>query len=147
MIIKQTTRNEENLELSKEDMMRLIDNNRSRARAFCNVIISVSSLFFSTSFVILFFIQEKSEALSKLSLISSLLVTTNLIMIAAIFAATMIVFSRRPIAIATKTESILYQAGLYRKELRYANYAFGLLLVGMIIFLTALVIFSVQSIP
>ena len=139
--ITKHTVNQEDDTLSKEDMLRIVEENRLRVRSFSNLAVTVCSLFFSTSFIILFFIQEKMKV-GHIKLLYFMLILVNVIMIAAIAFATLVAYNKEPHALATKTGTILHQANLYRHEHRYAYIALILMLIGLSVFLLTMGLYA-----
>jgi membrane protein YdbS with pleckstrin-like domain len=66
-----------------KEVLSVIDNNRTRVRNLCNIIMTSCSLFLSSSFVVLFFFIK--ESYQNNSLVIALLLLSAVMLIVAIF--------------------------------------------------------------
>jgi hypothetical protein len=142
---KTNSRIQDEDKLSQDDMLKLIENNRQRIRIFSNNIITVCGILIPTSFLLLFFFQEKmtSHTLTMPTSIPILLVSSNTIMIVALIFSALTSHSKQPISIGTKSSAILYLSNLYKREQKLSIIALILVLIGLLIFLSSMIIYTV----
>jgi hypothetical protein len=115
------------------EVLSVIENNRTRVRNLCNMILSSCSLFLSSSFVVLFFLIK--ESYQNNSLIIVLLILSDVMLIIAIFFTVLSAYTREPRVITTEFALISTQAFYYHKEQKNSRFAIIFLFGGIVTFL------------
>lgn len=127
--------------ISIDHILKIIDNNRTRIRTLGGIILTVCGLLLSTSFVVLFFILKNIEFHIS-SLVPILLLVTSASLTCAIVCSVLSALLPMPVAVVTKIELVDFWTKTYRREYRRVILAVCFLLIGIILFVIALGIFS-----
>lgn len=125
-----------------KEVLSVIENNRTRVRNLCNIILTSCSLFLSSSFVVLFFLIK--ESYPNNSLIIVLLLLSAVMLIAAIFFTVLSAYIRNPKVITTEFALISVQTYYFHKEQKNSRIAIVFLFAGIITFLVALIFFATK---
>jgi hypothetical protein len=122
-----------------DELVDLLENNRSRVRALVNSIITVCGLILSASFVVLFFILKESSNLIS-SIVPIILFSVVISLLISMISGLISIYVPSPTAISTKIKLIDTLVGTYRTEQRRAAVSVTFLLIGIVLFFLSLVI-------
>lgn len=132
---------ESDILVTADDILKIIDNNRTRIRTLSSIVLSVCGLLLSTSFVVLLFILNNAKFYIP-RLVSIILFATSASLTCAIVCSVLSALLPIPMAVATKLELIDFWTKTYRQEYRRVTLAVCFLIVAIILFVIALGILS-----
>ena len=127
--------------VSIDDVLKIIDSNRTRVRTLGGIVLTVCGLLLSTSFVILFFILKNNEFHIS-PLVPILLLITSASLTCAIVCSVLSALLPMPVTIISKIELVDFWTKTYRREYRRVILAVCFLLLSIILFVIALSTFS-----
>lgn len=127
-----------------KEVLSVIDNNRTRVRNLCNILLTSCSLFLSSSSVVLFFLIK--ESYPNNSLIIALLLLSDVMLIVAIFFTVLSAYIREPKVITTEFALISTQTYYFHKEQKNSRIAIVFLFGGVITFLVSLLVFATRAV-
>lgn len=125
-----------------KETLSIIENNRTRVRNLCNIILSSCSLFLSSSFVVLFFFIK--EFYPNAPLIIALLLLSDIMLIVAILFTVLAAYIREPKVITTEFALVSMQTYYLHKEQKHSRIAILFLFGGIITFLASLFFFAMR---
>lgn len=128
--------------VSADNVLTIIENNRSRIRTLSGTILNVCGLLLSTSFVVLFFILSDTKFL--IALISPILIfSASACLVVSIIYSVLSVHLPSPVAVPTKLELIDVLTAIYHREYRKAVISVLFLIISIILFVGALISFGI----
>jgi len=127
-------------ELSFKDTLSILEGNRARVRSLCSMILTSSSIFLSTSFVILFFLIREYTKDSFTIIVT--LISSDTSIIFSIFFCLISAYLKEPKSITTQFSLISQQAYYYKKEQKNARTAIVFLFIGIVTFMVGLFLFA-----
>jgi hypothetical protein len=125
-----------------KEVLSVIENNRTRVRNLCNIVMTSCSLFLSSSFVVLFFLIK--EPYKNITLIIAILLLSNVMLIVAILFTVLSAYIREPKVITTEFALISIQTYYLHKEQKNSRVAIIFLFGGIITFLVGLIFFAIR---
>lgn len=141
-ITKQVLKNENSV--TQDEIISILENNRTRIRSLGSMILTVCGLLMSTSFIILFFIFKEASVKTSLIipiLLFSIIGSLTISIILGVFSA----YMPTPTTVCTKLELVDVLTNIYRCEHRRITISIAFLLLGVILFSICLIFFAVNS--
>lgn len=127
--------------VSADDILTIIENNRTRIRTLGERVLTVCGLLLSTSFVVLFFVLTDTKFnISKLVPVMLFGASTSLTL--AIIYSVLSAYLPTPTAVPTKIELIDLLTTIYYREYRRAVISVAFLILAIILFAIALGVFG-----
>lgn len=128
--------------LGVTETLSVIENNRTRLRNLCNIILTSCSLFLSSSFVVLFFFLGR--AFENQYLIVAVLLFADVLLIVAVFFTVFSAYIRKPQIITSEFGLISTQSYYLHKEQKNSRVAIIFLFLGILTFFAGLLLFAAK---
>lgn len=127
-----------------EATLEVLENNRTRIRDLGNMVLTVCGILLSASFVVLFFVLQNRSSNVLIAVPVILFAATASLILSTLFSVLSSMLPS-PTAVRTKFELIDVLARIYHREHRRVILAVIFLILGIVLFVAALVVFAFVS--
>lgn len=134
--------NDVDVALTSEDLIRIIESNRTRLRSLSGMIVTICGILLSTSFVTLFFIL-KENLNSTPRIVPILILFSFLTLMSSIIFSLLSSLLPTPSSSTSKFELVDVSSRIYYREYRRSIVAITLLLVSIVLLTASMSVFAV----
>jgi hypothetical protein len=136
----------DNPSLTTDNLLAIVETNRSRIRTLSSLVVTVCGFLLSACFVVLFFILKDPALKTGNTAAPNLLLASVGSLVVAILLSVYSVLATKPEAVRTKLQLLDLMGSAYYRERKRVLLAMIFLFVGVAMFVSSMALFSFQAV-